>query len=682
MNVALRLLFTWLVCSTFANATITDRVDAPDASDKLVSELPVIPQSSANPSNIDLQIWFQPDYVTTLTLKGATQRAERWVKAINEGLAESGVIQHVNLVDAQVSPTLGHYSDLPWNSYEDELGVLQEGVGSKIKNAIYNEAESRYENQFLNVYQPDLIMVVRDYRDDDEIEYLGLATLNGDFSAIFDRYAGDEESSQWKGIYDKLALHEIGHNLGAGHEISDQSSTGNLEPDAHASTCVNNTVMWSTIDQFTHPFFSDPEKQFETIYCGALGVEDNSRVISVNAPRAVNRRTPLTPSSSIGFGRTTYIANEEDQRIVIDITRDGDIEDVAYVDMHIVGLGNATPGLDTVAENVRVEFEPGVANKEIVLEIVSDDFNEGQEVFDLLLKYPGQTTIRQENSKSQLIIDDGASGELSTFDVSVPSEVFEGQDIEVNLIRSGNTQGNAFVIVDAVPGSTGQAATIPQDFPGGTVQVNFSDGETRKSILFPTINDLYDEPDKSIDIVASNYLGATIIGARQSVILLDDDEDYSEPFSRGEFYIEASDTYIRENAGSFTLKIYRVNGSDSTEIIELELNGGGTTVQDMRKTIYFAEGIAEVEVTVTVYDNTTYSGTSAVITAAIASPDDAPIKVNNVQIEVADDDEGDESGNNQQESGEGAQTSPHSGGGSVGYLWVLAALLLFRKNFK
>jgi hypothetical protein len=581
---------------------------------------------------IDLLVFFQPNYIELIGYEAALNRVDRWVEKINESVASAGSNFQVRLVNAESAVVLNDDS-VSWSDSLDEEGNSIRGVLSIIEDSIYNNSKDNYESQAVEKYRPDLIMFVRDYRSSDDLgNTLGMASYKGELSVIFD----DVSKGIFYDFYDQVAAHEIGHNLGAHHEV-ESIVDGEYEPKARAFSCVFNTVMWSTINDDNHQFFSDPFRTYEGEFCGDLETANNSKVVLKNAEVVSTRRNQISPDGEVFFSKESYAFGEKGGAGLIQLSRTGDLSNSVSVDI-VLQSASAKLGFDVKDERLRVVFNEGEAESNALIHIVDDGLVEGQEYLNAYLRFPSGITI--SDASVMINLDDGALGSNGEFVVSVSSSVYEGQPVTVSVNRINGTTGENFIIIDAVSGPVEPSATPNRDFVAGTWQLSFADGEESKTIQIQTIDDLIYEQDEVFGVYASNYLGVPINNAQNLVLILNNDNDYTDnlPDLRGEFIIEVDTLDYYEDEGSIEVNIYRINGDDTFENLVFSISAIGNTdsdvIQEFSDDILFVPGMSALEISVPIKDNSTYSGESTSFLMSISSNSSATILNDNLIVTV------------------------------------------------
>lgn len=583
---------------------------------------------------IDLLVFFQPNYIELIGYEAAINRVDRWVKKINESVASAGSSFEVRLVNAETAVVLNDDS-VAWSDSLDEEGNNIRGVLSIIEDSIYNLSKDSYESQIVEKYRPDLIMFVRDYRSSDDLgNTVGMASYKGELSVIFD----DVNKGVFYDFYDQVAAHEIGHNLGAHHE-AESIVDGEYEPKARAFSCVFNTVMWSTINDDNHQFFSDPFRTYQGEFCGDIETANNSNVVLKNAQIVSTRRNQISPYGEVFFSKDAYSYGEKGGAGLIQLSRTGDLSKSVSVDI-VLQSASAILGVDVKDEMLRVVFNEGEAESNALIHIFDDGLVEGQEYLNAYLRFPSGITI--SNTPATINLDDGALGSNGEFVVSVSSSVYEGQPVTVIVDRINGTTGENFIIIDAVSGSVAPSAIANRDFAAGTWQLSFADGEESKTIQIQTIDDLIYEQDEVFAVYATNYLGVPINNAQNLVFILNNDNDYNDnlPDIRGEFIIEVDTLDYYEDGVSIDVDINRTNGDDTFENLVFSIstigNAGSDVIRNFSENILFVPGLSTFIISVPIKDNSTYSGESTSFLMSISSDSNATILKDNITVTVFD----------------------------------------------
>uniref|UniRef100_A0A3Q2Q6U8 FRAS1-related extracellular matrix protein 1 n=1 Tax=Fundulus heteroclitus TaxID=8078 RepID=A0A3Q2Q6U8_FUNHE len=114
--------------------------------------------------------------------------------------------------------------------------------------------------------------------------------------------------------------------------------------------------------------------------------------------------------SRVEFSQPESSSCEEQEQISLDIIRKGNLAESSYVTVKVIE-GTATAGRDFLSNpSSLIQFDPGVAKRSWQAEIVEDDIEEADELFEVLLVSP-EASVIGSISKAQLTIRDSGKGQ-------------------------------------------------------------------------------------------------------------------------------------------------------------------------------------------------------------------------------------------------------------------------------
>ncbi|XP_077356823.1 FRAS1-related extracellular matrix protein 1a isoform X3 [Festucalex cinctus] len=114
--------------------------------------------------------------------------------------------------------------------------------------------------------------------------------------------------------------------------------------------------------------------------------------------------------SSVELSQGQYCVNEEDKRVSVEIIRKGNIAESSYVTVKVNEM-TATAGKDFLSSSSSlIQFDPGVSLRIWNSEVIHDQLEEADEVFEVVLVLPEDTVIASV-SKAQVIIKDQGRGQ-------------------------------------------------------------------------------------------------------------------------------------------------------------------------------------------------------------------------------------------------------------------------------
>lgn len=451
--------------------------------DQLHAAVPVTLSAASSHHIIDLVAFYQPIYAVMLGEEAVHARIAYKVDVANETLQNSGINANINLV--AVSPTFGIPDELGFNApvgYEGHEVTGAQGLFSIYTLNAHPEPDQHLEHEFYTAYGADLATYFRPYRPFlDDGERIGTASQGGEISTIFDELTVNADAIH----VDATLIHEIGHNLGAGHEAGVDTFT--KDPDAHAYTCDGkNTVMWSAAyrgEQYggRHLLFSNPNIQRGADWCGVAGEADNSAVLTRNVPAAASRRHAPSVLGDVSLADSSMTVSELDGEFTVNLVRTGDTSEPAAVGVLITGETASTVS-DLKQAYQFVEFDAGASTAQATFGVVADAIEQGNMSASVNLVYPQRLNVT--NGTADLTITDSPAGNHGEITIEAPTRVNAGDTLTVNLVRTGGLDGELVAQVRTLPV---HSRWLPHDalYPL-TENVIFADGQERMSFEVPT----------------------------------------------------------------------------------------------------------------------------------------------------------------------------------------------------
>jgi hypothetical protein len=615
---------------------------------------------------VDVMFFFQNGYVDVLGQQVAHTRITEWVDTINSVAVEQNMGFQLRITNALIAPSIGDELLLEDETDEnDEIVTL--GASTLFFNAVFNpNANSGTpfpEFDIYNAYGADIAIYVRDFRESDDIgNVLGRASFGGPVNMIFDRFNGTPSGAER--IFDAVFTHEIGHNLGAGHEVDIDDNPPTAEVDAHAATCGgNNTIMFSALGNSTLTSYSDPELMNNNEFCGEEGLENNRRVIIENAMMTSLRGTAAVSVGQFSFSAAEFNATEQDGTAVITVTRDGDISDSAEVEVALFD-GTAIQGGDFINGIARATFEAGESITTVDFDLIEDSLDEGQEQANLILRYPLRGELGTQAS-ANLNIADGVAGNIGTVNVANVATVTEGQNIVLSMERVNGSDGELVVNIQ----TDDQSAFTGQDYRAFNESVVFAAGQTNQTINIETIDDALSEITESFAISVTSEQ-TQVVGGQQVAIIQD-----NEP-AAGQFNISVSANSVSESAGSITVIIDRVNGTAGEASLRVTTQGGGNSIVQLDEIVTFEDGQTQETVNITINDDNVEE-IDQMITVTLEAVGNENVVTSFTTFFVLDNDSGDTT----PPPAPTTQDSSGGGGGSTSVLGLLAmSLALYRRR--
>ena len=228
----------------------------------------------------------------------------------------------------------------------------------------------------------------------------------------------------------------------------------------------------------------------------------------------------LERDMGVGFSSTNYVVNEAATNALITLVRRGPAASSLSVDF-VTANGTALAGSDYVYTSNRVTWPANdLQPRQVIVPITKDALPEGVETvrLQLLNAVSGGTNAVVINPPLAIlnIVDNAGNIAFATVNVT---NVLEGQEALITLVRTGGSNGIVTVDYQAVGGT----ATAGADFLNPTGTVAFADGETVKTFTVPIELDSLIEGMETIQLALLNPTGGALVGSpsQMTITILD-----------------------------------------------------------------------------------------------------------------------------------------------------------------
>lgn len=472
----------------------------------------------------------------------------------------------------------------------------------------------------------------------------------------------------------QIMMHEFGHVLAAGHEVSDaepvfgDGSYGRAYPcgpviDTATGekdfTSKRLTIMARGAAPLTkpfHAFYSDPDIFVEGDACGAAGVADNAKYVSENLPLAANVNTLPAKDSDVFFVQSDLIFNRTEQKGVITIRRTGDLTKPAYVNV-LAEDGTAWEQRDFDFGLKEVVFAAGESEKTVEFTMLERNEGHADTKFNVKMIGAMHATYASEPLNVTITSDKPLQGGQVGFKDSQITTT-EGSMVEVLLSRTNGTDGDATFNVVTANGS-GVAGV---DYKAVNQSVTIKSGQSSASVMIETTSRAGNQGARTVLLSISDLTGATA-AATQATITINDVLQY------GTVGFTAINVTATES-GSATLNITRTNGTEGAVSVNVKTVSGsaiaGTDFNTVDQTVNFADGQTTASVTVALINRSGSQGSRS-FSVEISNPaGGVAVGASVATVTITD-----ATGQSGQESSEGG-----SSGGSTSIWFVLSLFLV------
>ncbi len=375
-----------------------------------------------------------------------------------------------------------------------------------------------------------------------------------------------------------------------------------------------------------------------------LGTQDETVVIILNDDQEVEQ-----PQSTISMNTSAASVNEG-SGITVYVDRDGDLSGTDTVSYTIVS--DTADTTDYVEHSGTITFTPNDDQEAIDIQTIDNDLYEGEKTFKVQLSNPtGYASIGTYDTTYVTIIDDESSIEFASDALMVE----EGNEVELTVVRAGNSAGTDTVDYLVTFGTTGSA-----DHEVKTGTVSFAPGETSQTIQVQTTEDTIYEPAETFNVTLSNTSGNAVLGTSTSAeVTIYDDDMPTVQFELSELSInegESADVTVTLSA------VY-----DHTITVSYTLTHGSSNSGDVAPlsgTLTFAPGETEKTITITTIEDTAVEGNETFAVQITAESNEYIGSIPAIAITILNDDIAES--NNDNDDDEPATGTGGTGGGSGG----------------
>jgi len=177
--------------------------------------------------------------------------------------------------------------------------------------------------------------------------------------------------------------------------------------------------------------------------------------------------------------------------------------------------------------------------------ITDDVLPESNETLSLILSNPVGATISSPSSESLTIVDnDQPLAGAFAFSMSSYTMSESGGVATITVNRTGGSAGLTSVDYATSNGT----ATAGQDYTANSGTLTFAAGEVTKTFDIAITNDLFSEPDETVNLTLSNPQGGATLGSPSAATLTITNDDGILPFDpNGDGLMNTTDIFYLIN---------------------------------------------------------------------------------------------------------------------------------------
>jgi uncharacterized delta-60 repeat protein len=317
-----------------------------------------------------------------------------------------------------------------------------------------------------------------------------------------------------------------------------------------------------------------------------------------------------TGSGKFEFTATAYQVNEDGLQAAITVRRAGgtsgpnpDGSGNVSVDFNTTP-GTAVPGVNYNDVSTSVIFPPGEVLEQVFVPVLDDHVISTNKTVNLALSNPSGTAGLGDQTNAVLSIinvDSSISFSSPTYQVA---ETIQTGFATININRVGGLQATATV---GFATTTNGTAVIGTDYNPTNYTVVFNPGDVSKTVNVPVLNNPLPQGDRTVTMLISNILNATIGSPSNAVLTIKD-----STFSPGQLEFATTNFFANEGDGTASVTVLRTGGS-SGSVSAFYYTTANTAVPGLNyisvsNTVTFSDGQTNRTFTVPLIDNSLAQG--------------------------------------------------------------------------
>jgi uncharacterized delta-60 repeat protein len=318
----------------------------------------------------------------------------------------------------------------------------------------------------------------------------------------------------------------------------------------------------------------------------------------------------VTGSGNFEFTSASYQANENGLQAAISVRRAGGTSGPNPDGSGNVSVlftttpGSALPGVNYMTVVTNVYFPPGEVLEQVFVPLIDDHIITTNTTLNVALSAPSAPAGLGDQTNAVLtILNTDSSISFSSPVYQVAKNVPTGL-ATVTLVRAGGTDGSQTV---GFTTTTNGTAVIGTDYTPTNSVVIFNPGDVSKSVQIAITNNNIFEGDRTVTMLISNILDATIVSPSNAVLTIKD-----TTFSSGQLSLANTNFFANEGDGTATISVIRTGGS-SGSVSTFYYTTPGTAIPGLNyisvsNNLTFSDGQTNRSFTVPLIDNSLAQG--------------------------------------------------------------------------
>jgi hypothetical protein len=306
--------------------------------------------------------------------------------------------------------------------------------------------------------------------------------------------------------------------------------------------------------------------------------------------------------------------------------------------------GSAVAGSDYTAIGGTLNFAAGQASATIQVPVADDVLVEGSETFTVTLSNAAGGALLGSPAVATVTIADNDTAQPGTLR-------FTAASASVNV---GEGAGTLLLTVERVSGTDGavsvnyatanDTAVAGSDYTARSGTLDFAAGQATATVQLPIVEDTAVEGNEAFTLTLSNPTGGATLGTPLTATVTIVDDDAAPPPQPGTLRFTSSAVSVGEAAGTLSVTVERVSGTDgAVSVTYATANGTATAGTDYTArsgTLNFAAGQATATIDAPIVDDTgdepaetfTITLSAPAGGAALGSPAEVTVTINDNDV--------------------------------------------------
>merc|ERR1711988_505708 len=254
------------------------------------------------------------------------------------------------------------------------------------------------------------------------------------------------------------------------------------------------------------------------------------RVMPTQGVKKQEEETAGSPEMTVSFGESSYSVLEGCGTCKVKVVRSGIVDQACTVQFD-TSDGTALSGNEYVQTMGVLDFEPGMTEREIEIEIIDDNECPPDKNFFVRLFNPVPDTIRLAVATCQIIILNDDDPGVISFDDKTVHAMHTATSVSVPMNRKDGCDGNVLAFVKLLDG-TAKAGVDYEALTEDQEEIHFNDQERTKTVDITLKPSETTNKNFTVQINSVEPEGAQIGAIKMCTIIISDDKNYQKLMRR------------------------------------------------------------------------------------------------------------------------------------------------------